>query len=172
MPQFQQLEHDDSMGNSPSRSLSSSMNFITNFLAVLWTSIASLFAGMKPPTVVHVNARKFAIVKQLGEGGRPGTDRYALKRIRIQLPEQEERLTNEIAAHKAVNSPFVVKLLDSQVVRERSNGAVVEGILLLPFYSNGTVQDRIDRTPVGEFIPLKTILNIAIDVCKGLSAFQ
>ena len=122
---------------------------------------------------------------------------YALKRIRIQLPEQEESLKNEIAAHKAVKSPHVVELVDAEVVRDRPNGAIKEGLLLLPFYGNGTVgfltflgiaglakeradglgtdiqvQDMIDATPLGQFIPLKTILHLAVGVCKGLEAFQ
>jgi len=183
MPAFQPLQHE---GNSVTGTAAATMSAILSFLVALWGSVTSMFTGMRPAPEVKVNNRKFTVVKQLGEGGfsfvflvkesTPTThtpnERYALKRIRIQLPEQEERLKHEIAAHKAVNSPHVVKLLESQVVRERPNGPAVEGLLLLPFFGNGTVQDMIDANPPGSFIPLKTILTITIGVCKGLKAFH
>ena len=107
------------------------------------------------------------LVRELGHYGDP----KALKRIKIQLPEQEERLLKEIAAHGAVSSPHVLKLLDSMTVKNAS-GQITEGLLLLPFCKNGTVQDLIDRTMPSDYIPLQTILKITIGVCKGLIAFQ
>ncbi|KAJ1557494.1 Serine/threonine-protein kinase 16 [Cladochytrium tenue] len=107
----------------------------------------------------------------------------ALKRVRIQLPEHEERARTEIAAHNAVDSPHVIRLLDSAVaVRAAApgtglaaaapRGMVGEALLLLPYYPSGSAQDLIDRTPSREFVPLKTILGIALDVCAGLRAFH
>jgi serine/threonine kinase 16 len=119
--------------------------------------------------------------------GASSTDLYALKRVRIQLPEHETRLRSEIAAHNAVNSPYVLKLLDSVIVKRPttsgggaggnlsgggSPGAQAEGLLLLPFCAGGTVQDLIDRTPVDDFVKTDVILRVAIDVAKGLKAFQ
>lgn len=46
---------------------------------------------------------------------------------------------------------------------------VFEGRLLLPFYSNGTVQNLIDLTGG---LKLQRIAQIGIDVCKGLHAFH
>ena len=107
------------------------------------------------------------MVREQGHYGDP----KALKRIKIQLPEQEDRLLKEIAAHGAVNSPHVLKLLDSQVIKNRA-GHVTEGLLLLPFYKRGTVQDLIDKTLPTDYIPLKTILTITMGICKGLLAFH
>ncbi|KAI9344104.1 kinase-like domain-containing protein [Obelidium mucronatum] len=114
---------------------------------------------------------------------------YALKRIRVQLPEHEQRLRSEISAHGAVNSPFVLKLSDSVILRGndvlRSRGAgggaqqnamelpvLAEGLLLLPYYGGGTAQDLIDSIPPGDCLPLSKILEIGADVARGLLAFH
>ena len=112
----------------------------------------------------------FSFVYLVREQGHYG-DPKALKRIRVQLPEQEERLLREIQAHSAVSSPHVLKLLDSTTIKSRT-GQGTEGLLILPFYKNGTVQDLIENTPFGDFIPLSQILRITIGVCKGLKAFH
>ena len=52
------------------------------------------------------------------------------------------------------------------------NGHAIEGLLLLPLLQDGTVQDMIDKTLSKDFIPLKTILSLSVDVCRGLLAFQ
>ncbi|KAJ3319542.1 Serine/threonine-protein kinase 16 [Blyttiomyces sp. JEL0837] len=165
---------------------------VKEFFSIVMSFISACLARFAPAPVVKIGPRSFKVLKQLGEGGfsfvylviettpgRASPTRYALKRVRIQLPEQEERLKSEIAAHAAVNSPYVLKLLDSAVVKHaaRASGsggenAYAEGLLLLPFYGRGTVQDMIDRTPRTDFIDLKTILSISIDVGKGLMAFH
>jgi serine/threonine kinase 16 len=61
----------------------------------------------------------------------------------------------------------VLKLLEHQLVRE--NGRLVEGRLLLPYYSAGSVQDLIDKQGG---LPLGRIIQIGLDICKGLHAFQ
>lgn len=129
---------------------------------------------------VVVNGRRYNILKQLGEGGFgfvmlvKEKDVYgepkALKRIRIQLPEHETRARKEIAAHGAVDSPHVLKLLDSDFVM--SGGSVTDALLLLPFFPNGTVQDWIDRLLPDEFIPLNHILKLSMGIIKGLEAFH
>ena len=87
--------------------------------------------------------------------------KFALKRQRIQLKEHEAGLKREIQAHTIVReSKYVVSLLDSFV--DPGN----EGLLLLPFFSNGTCQDLIEKGP--RPIPLEKILAIARDICKGL----
>lgn len=77
-------------------------------------------------------------------------------------------LKREIAAHQQVNdSVYVVKLVDSSIIYAGSSA--VEGLLLLPFYPGGTVQDLIDKH---QKIPLKRILSITADICRGLIAFH
>lgn len=108
--------------------------------------------------------------------GRASSVLYALKRVRIQLPEHQERVKTEIAAHSAVNSPHVLRLLDSAIVTGFGGGGrggtEAEGLLLLPFYEAGTVQDLIDKISHREFLDIKAILNITLDVCHGLKAFH
>ena len=94
-------------------------------------------------------------------------DLFALKKIKILHADQEDALRNEISAHKAVSHPNVMKLMDSCLVKNAS-GVLVEGILLLPFYSQGSVQDLIDQ----QKIDFKLCVRLGIDVCKGLKAFQ
>lgn len=63
---------------------------------------------------------------------------YALKRSALMLPEHETRFQNEVDAHGSMAScPFVVTLVDSKVVTLKDGGK--HGILLLPFYFNGSV---------------------------------
>lgn len=92
---------------------------------------------------------------------------YALKCIRVQLPEHESRVMNEINAHERIIHDNVLKLLEYQLVKE--NDKLVMGRLLLPYYPNGTVQDLIDRV---QTIEIDQVLIIATDICKGLQAFQ
>ncbi|KAJ3091944.1 Serine/threonine-protein kinase 16 [Quaeritorhiza haematococci] len=187
---FQQLEiASDSTANRMPRFVVLLLDFVMALVSVVKTFIAKF----TPPPVVKLNGRSYkrrhgmdGLTHQaaripgfsfvyLVKPARPSSpsgraERFALKRIRIQLPEQEERLRNEIASHKAVDSPHVLKLVDHQTVKK--GDVTVEGLLLLPFYGGGTVQDLIDRTPIGDYIPLATILRITIDVCKGLLAFH
>lgn len=93
---------------------------------------------------------------------------FALKRIRIQLKEQETYLKREVAAHKLVNaSQFVIQLVDSAIIYD--GATAVEGLLLLPLFSSGTCQDMIERAAT---IPLNTILSLTADICRGLIAFH
>ncbi|OAJ39038.1 hypothetical protein BDEG_22915 [Batrachochytrium dendrobatidis JEL423] len=127
----------------------------------MFSALAAFLVSLRPSSSssifsqqasLLINNRQYKVVKQLGEGGfsfvflvkdmsrleantSPTDGLFALKRIAVQLPEHEERLKNEIAAH-------------------------------------GCIQDMIDKTPVGEFIPLDQILRVGIDICKGLQAFH
>ncbi|KAJ3107322.1 Serine/threonine-protein kinase 16 [Phlyctochytrium bullatum] len=156
---------------------------LSDFLALIFGFLLAILSRFRPSPSVKLGSRSFTVIRQLGEGGfsfvylvrettpgRASSTRYALKRVRIQLPEHEDRVRAEIAAHSAVNSPHVLKLLDSSVVKRP--GADSEGLLLLPFYGGGTVQDLIDRTGASSSVELKTILQIGIDVAKGLQAFH
>ncbi|KAJ3149221.1 Serine/threonine-protein kinase 16 [Geranomyces variabilis] len=165
--------------SSTTRSPAYILSYISHLFSLLWIWMAGFFDKFRPAPTLRLKTRALKIVKPLGEGGfsfvylvQDAADgaMYALKRVRIQLPEHEERLKMEIAAHRAVTSPYVVRLVDEDVIR--AGRAVTEGLLLLPFYERGTVQDLIDRTPVNEFIPLERILKISIDICSGLAAFH
>ncbi|KAJ3058548.1 Serine/threonine-protein kinase 16, partial [Podochytrium sp. JEL0797] len=164
---------------------------------VLSAFFSTLLASFHKQPLLRLKNRRFSVVRQLGEGGfsyvflvkeanvpPAQAELYALKRIRVQLPEQEQRLRQEIAAHGAVSSDHVLKLLDSQIVRgndlspsQRHTASMempvlAEGLLLLPYYGGGTVQDLIDNLKPGETLPLTRILEIAADVARGLLAFH
>lgn len=148
---------------------------IQDFVSHIISSIVALFSSFHSKEI-NLNNRTLVIEKKLGEGGfsfvylvRDKKDgvKYALKRINAQLEEQAALLKGEIDAHLAVNSPHIIKLIDSKIVS--INGRVSEGLLLLPFYSKGTVQDLIENS---EEIPLSEICSLGRDICKGLEAFH
>jgi serine/threonine kinase 16 len=149
---------------------------ILNFLYIYYIYIYNLF--FKTPSKITINNKEYSVVKLLGEGGfsfvylvKDSHSKYAVKSIKISLPEQEDRLLAEIEAHQITkNSRNIIKLLDYECIKEGRR--VTEGRLLLPFYEGGTVQNLIDNTPFGSHIPIRLILNITIDVCKGLVDFQ
>ncbi|KAJ1345035.1 hypothetical protein BSLG_000550 [Batrachochytrium salamandrivorans] len=179
MPTFEALAIDDSPTGRTTRisnytgsaarssaapSRGASMHPVVTYLYGLLAALARLVTSLWSTSSVKDMAN--------GTGDHSSTGLYALKRIAVQLPEHEERLRGEIAAHGCVtHSPYVVNLVDSQCVMG-ADGSIVEGRLLLPYFKNGTVQDLINKTPSGEYIPLATILKIGIDICKGLQAFH
>ncbi|KAJ1558063.1 hypothetical protein HK096_003750 [Nowakowskiella sp. JEL0078] len=135
---------------------------------------------MTPQPAILINNRSFQVIKPLGEGGfsfvylvrESGSTRlFALKKVRLQLPEQVDRFKGEVAAMKMVNSPHVVKLEEATLLNGK-DGQPLEGFILLQFYVNGTIQDLIDRTPSTEYISLRLILQYSIDICDGLLIFQ
>jgi serine/threonine kinase 16 len=148
---------------------------IQDILNQIISTIVALFSSLHTKEI-KLNSRILVVERQLGEGGfsfvylvrdKKDGSKYALKRINTQLEEQAELLKTEIEAHKAVNSPHVLKLIDSRILN--INGRVSEGLLLLPFYNKGTVQDLIEKN---EEISLKDICSISRDICKGLEAFH
>ncbi|KAL3894827.1 MAG: hypothetical protein SGCHY_005046, partial [Lobulomycetales sp.] len=125
---------------------------------------------------VSINEKSFQVVRQLGEGGFSyvylvkdprNNAQFALKRVRIQLPEHKTMLDREIRAHaQLAASRNVIKLVDSAIIYQGSSPS--EGLLLLPFYPGGTCQDLIDRSTPSQRVLLKTILSLTADICQGL----
>lgn len=152
-------------------------NSITSSLYFIYSIFTSFISSCAPSPTLTVNSKKYKIIKQLGEGGfsyvylvkeTQTLAQFAIKRIRVQLPEHEPLLKKEIKHQKNIISDNVLKLVDSQLVIE--NGKIIEGLLLLPFYNGGTLQDLVDCSVVD--IPLLRVLKIGIDICKGLEAFH
>ncbi|KAJ3305038.1 Serine/threonine-protein kinase 16 [Kappamyces sp. JEL0829] len=144
----------------------------------IFQGIVSFLASLRSREI-QLNQKTLVVLKELGEGGfsfvylvkdKHDGSLYALKRISTQYEEQGALLAEEIAAHKQVDSPQVLKLVDSKIVV--NNGRVVEGLLLLPYYQNGTAQDLVDRSTSQGGLPLSVICNLSIDICKGLEAFH
>ncbi|CAH3149019.1 unnamed protein product [Porites evermanni] len=126
---------------------------------------------------VTVNGKKYRVVKDLGEGAFSyvnlvyrGKEWFALKRMRLQLPEQEEAFEREIEAHRAVDHPSVLALHDVDVV---SKGTFKEARMLVTYYKDGTVQDLIERTArEGGHIPELDILHMFKSLCDAILAFH
>ena len=113
---------------------------------VILSQASSLFALLRPAKTIRLNQRNLRIVKQLGEGGfsfvyyvidTSTNESFALKKVRIELPEHHDRLQAEIHAHRSVDSPHVVKLIDHQMIKQA--GEPKEGLLLLPLLNGGSV---------------------------------
>ncbi|KAI8847035.1 kinase-like domain-containing protein [Chytridium lagenaria] len=152
-----------------------------NPFGVVQSFYEGFVTSLKSPSEVKLGSKAYTIVRKIGEGGfsyvylvkesRPrsagGTSpTFALKEVRIQLPEQEERIRGEIAALANMDSPYILKLLDSVIISKPSKDA--KAFLLFPFYSHGTVQDMIEKGS----LEMPRILQIARDVAYGLKAFH
>lgn len=117
------------------------------------------------------------MVKDLGEGAfsyvnlvHRGKEWFALKRIRLQLPEQEEAFEREVEAHRAVDHPSVLSLHDVDVV---AKGTYKEARMLVTYYKEGTVQDLIERTmSQNRHIPELDILHMFKSLCDAILAFH
>jgi serine/threonine kinase 16 len=97
---------------------------------------------------------------------------YAIKKIKIQLEEQEAAFQREVQNHGLVRqSHFVLQLIDYEFSRRSAD--IKEGLLVFPFYRRGTVQDMMNHAQAtNEPIPFKTILQVFLDIGQGLLAFH
>ncbi|KAJ1564519.1 hypothetical protein HK096_007574 [Nowakowskiella sp. JEL0078] len=177
--EFEETRNSGRRSRSTQSLLTKPFKAIFSFFALLGTFFMDVFDKfllfvhrMTPQPAIRINNRSFQIIKPLGEGGfsfvylvkeSGSTGLFALKKVRLQLPEQVDRFKGEVAAMKSVKSPHVVKLEESAVLNGR-DGQPLEGLILLQFYSNGTIQDLIDRTPSTDYIPLRLILQYSIDI--------
>ncbi|KAI8804915.1 kinase-like domain-containing protein [Cladochytrium replicatum] len=162
--------------NAPQRF--SLFKWLASFIAAMVDSLMRLMGRMAPQPDLSINDKRYQVLQPLGEGGfsfvylvRRDGRLFALKRVRLQLPEQEERFASEVAAMKRIASPYVMAFEDSAVLKGR-DGNPIEGLIVMPYYSGGTVQDLIEKTPAAEFIPMSKILQLTVDICKGLLAFH
>ena len=69
-----------------------------------------------------------------------GSEKFALKKVLSQLPEQAEAARWEIKVHSSIKHPNVMPLVDHCVVTT-PNGAE-EFRLLMPLFPHGTLLDR------------------------------
>ena len=99
---------------------------------------------------VTVSGNRYSVVRRIGEGGfsyvylvRQGGKKYALKRMLMQIQEQELAAEKEIEAHGLVKHPNVIPLLAYDIrpegLHKRSRGASGVSVLLA---RNGAGSDR------------------------------
>jgi len=126
---------------------------------------------------VRVGDRQYTIVKDIGEGAfsfvqlvKNGVDLYALKRVLIQLPEHEEMVEREVKAHRLVDHPNVMPLVDHEVVVKGENR---EARMLFPYYKYGSVQEMIENAHAsGHSIPEKKVIEMFLSLCEAVLAFH
>merc|ERR1719487_1936838 len=122
--------------------------------------------------------RQLRVVRQLAEGGfsfvylvEGGGEKFALKKVLSQLPEQAEAAKWEIEVHTSIKHPNCMPLIDHAVV-PAANGAE-EFRLLMPLYPHGTLLDRcIQLMEAKERMPEKEALTIFRDILYGVAAFH
>jgi len=127
---------------------------------------------------ITMGKRQLKVVRQLAEGGfsfvylvEGGGEKFALKKVLSQLPEQAEAAKWEIEVHTTIKHPNCMPLVDHCVV-PAPNGAE-EFRLLMPLYPNGTLLDRsLQLMESGERMPERTALKIFQKVLHGVAAFH
>eukprot|EP00158_Paraphelidium_tribonemae_P005993 Partr_v1_DN27623_c1_g1_i1_m64892 putative serine threonine kinase 16 len=140
---------------------------------------------------------RYRIIKRIGEGGfayvylverenlshggdpeqglstNSQNNRFALKKLRIEMDEQIQGFEHEVAAHLLANasgSAHIVKLLESKLI---ATGTSTYGYLLFPFYPDGSAQDLLDLTAKHHIVlTIDQILKIVKGICKGLEVFH
>lgn len=139
---------------------------------------------------VSINGRRYTIRRLLGEGTlsfvylvqRLGSktatgsislgnapELYALKRIRCPFGNIESisAAMKEVDNYKRFQSPYIITLVDSQVVQEKDGSKTV--CILLPYFPLGSLQDMVNRNLLkGTFVSEAECIRIMIGIARGL----
>lgn len=139
---------------------------------------------------VSINGRRYTIRKLLGEGtlsfvylvqrlGNTGAvgsislgnapELYALKRIRCPFGNIESisAAMKEVDNYKRFQSPYIITLVDSQVVQERDGSKTV--CILLPYFPLGSLQDMMNRNLLqGTYVSESECIRIMVGISRGL----
>jgi len=124
-----------------------------------------------------INKRTLRVIRMLAEGGfsfvylvESGTEKFALKKVLCQLPEQSEAARQEIEVHSAIKHKNCMPLVDHSVV-ELPNGE--EFRLLMPLYPHGTLLDKCVKHMQAETrFSEREALTIFLGVLEGVAAFH
>lgn len=152
---------------------------MSQYITDLLYSLESCLTCFQNPTL-RINRHSFKILKLLGEGGfsyvylvqSQTGETYALKKIRCPFgAESIQAALKEVDAYKRFDSKYIIRAIDSSVMQERDGSKTV--YILLPYYKNGNLQDRINLNLVnGRTIPERELLTLFLEVCKGLKAMH
>lgn len=126
---------------------------------------------------ITINSRTLRVIRMLAEGGfsfvylvEGGTEKFALKKVLCQLPEQSEAARWEIQVHSAINHKNCMPLIDHSVV-EAPNGE--EFRLLMPLYPKGTLLDKcVAHMQANTRFTEREALQIFLGVLEGVAAFH
>ena len=154
------------------------LQIIFDVFGSIYSWLASLCCAVSCTTsTIKVNDRSLKVVKLLAEGGfsfvylvEGGAEKFALKKVLCQLPEQSEAARWEIQVHSAINHKNCMPLIDHSVV-EAPNGE--EFRLLMPLFESGTLLDRCTmHLKAGTRMPEKVALRIFEGVLQGILQFH
>ena len=117
-------------------------------------------------TTVAVNHRVVRVVRLLAEGGfsfvylvENGSEKFALKKVLSQTPEQSDAARWEIKVHSSIDHPNCMPLIDHCVATTPAGAE--EFRLLMPLYPHGTLLDKcVKHMQAGTRIPERTALQI------------
>lgn len=129
-----------------------------------------------------ISGHKYSIVKLLGDGGyafvylvrrNDSQELYALKKIRCMFGgESVANAMREIEACRVLkNTDRIVPCIDSSVVQEEDGSKTV--YIVMPYYSNGTLQDKINENVVTQTsFSERKLLDFAIGIAEALIAMH
>ena len=132
---------------SPCPPATPSSRWAATWAARLFVADLALLQRLRTTTNIVIGKRNLKVVRQLAEGGfsfvylvEGSGEKFALKKVLSQLPEQAVAAKWEIEVHTAIKPRQLHTLIDHCVV-PAANGAE-EFRLLMPLYPNGTLLDK------------------------------
>eukprot|EP00164_Ancoracysta_twista_P005923 GFYU01008150.1.p1 GENE.GFYU01008150.1~~GFYU01008150.1.p1 ORF type:complete len:474 (-),score=126.12 GFYU01008150.1:131-1552(-) len=135
----------------------------------------------QPGEHVRVGDRALTIKKLVAEGGfsfvylatDSAGEKYALKKILAQSPEQVKAVEWEIEVCNKLKHTNLLPLLDSGQRPHKKIAGAQDFFLLMPFYASGTVQDSItNREPSKAYFEESEVIAIFRQVCDGVKAIH
>ncbi|CCF58711.1 hypothetical protein KAFR_0F01150 [Kazachstania africana CBS 2517] len=137
-------------------------------------------------TLITVNARKYQVVRLLGEkslsftylvertsptsdASNDATRLFAMKVISCPFGDIDtiSNALQEIELYKYFHSAHIINLYGSQVSQELDGSRTI--LILLPYYPLGSLQDMIDRNLLdGSTVSESQCIKIMVSLCKGL----
>ena len=139
----------------------------------LYSWLISLCCSVSCTTTnIVIGKRNLKVVRQLAEGGfsfvylvEGSGEKFALKKVLSQLPEQAVAAKWEIEVHTAIKHVNCMPLVDHCVVPEFR--------LLMPLYPNGTLLDKaLQLMERNERMPERQALLIFQQILHGVAAFH
>lgn len=152
---------------------------MSQYITDLIYSLESCLTCFQSP-MLRINHRSFKILNLLGEGGfsyvylvqSQSGDTYALKKIRCPFGAESIQIAlKEVEAYKRFDSKYIIHAIDSSVVQEKDGSKTV--YILLPYFKNGNLQDRINANLVnGRTMPEEELVGLFVEICKGIKAMH
>ena len=147
-------------------------------LGHFWRFLADSARQMLPAEEVSVEGRRFAVHRQLGEGGfsfvylarevpdARGED-FALKRVLLHEDEHVAAVEREMAVMRRFEHPNVLPLLHAEI-EPRVPDAARRANLVFPAFPEGTLLDRATAHPEAEAFDTPQLLSVLNQVALAL----